>query len=195
VATAVAKLEAATGLDFVDLGDTGAGNDGTPPAGVKAVISFVSAAENSRIANVAGLGGGSYYPPAAGRPAYVANGFVLINESIGYSQGTGPTGLEGLLLHELGHMAGLDHVGDTNEAMYGIMHTLPSAGYGPGDREGLWKLGAAQGCIAGAGSYASQSSALEVDPIRAEQSQDGPAEAGGLTRRTGWTRPSGRWRR
>lgn len=149
---AVAKVEAATGLDLVYQGQTAAGNDGVAPAGSKAVISFVNSSENSRISNVAGLGGGSYYPAWNGRPAYVANGYVLINESYNYSQGTSSSGLEGLLLHEIGHMVGLNHVQTTDEVMYGTMHNLPSGGYGPGDKAGLWHLGAAQGCIAGAGS-------------------------------------------
>lgn len=173
VAKAIAKVEAATGLDFVDLGDTAQGNDGSPPAGVKAVIAFVNAAENPNIANVAGLGGGSYYTPQNGRDAYVADGFVLINESTNYQQGTGPLGLEGLLLHEIGHMVGLDHVMDTREVMYPVMHTLPNGGYGPGDLEGLWYLGAAQRCLnTGASSFGTQSLEDGEGPIRVQQFQD-----------------------
>ena len=154
---AVAKLETATGIDLVNLGDTTVGNNGTPPADAKAVISFVSPSEYPNISGVAGLGGGSYYPPWNGQDPYVASGFVLINETLSYSSGTSSSGLEGLLLHEIGHMIGLDHVATTAEVMYGTMHNLPSAGYGPGDREGLWNLGVAKGCLnSGASSYASQ---------------------------------------
>jgi len=157
VARAVARVEAATGLDLVDLGDTTAGNDRIPPAGVKAVIAFVSPAEAPGIAGAAGLGGGSYYTAWNGYDPYVAQGFVHINETLAYSTGTGPSGLEGLLLHELGHMIGLDHVDTTNEVMCPVMHVLPWGGYGPGDREGLWNLGAAKGCLrTGADAYAGQ---------------------------------------
>jgi len=158
VAKAVAKLEAVSGLDLVDAGETAGGNDRTPPAGTKAVISFVSPAENPSIAGVAGLGGGAYYPPWNGLDAYVAQGFVHINETLTYSEGTGPTGLEGLLLHELGHMVGLDHVESAVEVMYPTMHNLPYAGYGPGDRQGLWSLGVIRGCLnTGASTFAAQS--------------------------------------
>ena len=158
VAKAVAKLEAVSGLDLVDTGETAGGNDRTPPPGTKAVISFVSPAENPSIAGVAGLGGGAYYPPWNGLDAYVAQGFVHINETLTYSEGTGPTGLEGLLLHELGHMVGLDHVDSVAEVMYPTMHNLPYAGYGPGDRQGLWSLGVIRGCLnTGASTFATQS--------------------------------------
>lgn len=157
VARAVAKVEAATGINLVDLGDTTLGNDRIPPTGAKAVIAFVSPAESPAIDGVAGLGGGAYYTPWNGWDAYVAQGFVHINETLNYTQGTGPSGLEGLLLHELGHMVGLDHVASTDEAMYPVMHNLPWAGYGPGDRQGLWNLGAAKGCLTvGAAGYATQ---------------------------------------
>jgi hypothetical protein len=178
---AVARVEAATGIDLVNMGDTNAGNNGVPPNGIDAVIAFVNNSENSSIGNAAGLGGGSYYAPWNGRDAYVARGFVLINETINYSQGLSSTGLEGLLLHEIGHMMGLDHVGSTAEVMYPVMHNIPG-GYGPGDQEGLWLLGAAQGCLnTGASGYSTQSGPGDgtsnpdggPGPITVAQTQDG----------------------
>ncbi len=184
VARAVAKVEAATGINLVDLGDTNLGNDRNPPAGVKAVIAFVSPAESPAIDGVAGLGGGAYYTPWNGWDAYVAQGFVHINETLNYTQGTGPGGLEGLLLHELGHMVGLDHVASTDEAMYPVMHNLPWAGYGPGDRQGMWNLGAAKGCLSvGAAGYATQDlrtpTGLRPDPVAVARDQLNSANSAG----------------
>ncbi len=178
VARAIAKVEAATGIDLVDLGETDLGHNHQPPAGVKAVIAFVSPEESPSISGIAGLGGGAYYTPWNGSDAYVAQGFVHINETLNFTQGTGPNGLEGLLLHELGHMMGLDHVAHTDEAMYPNMHNLPSLGYGPGDREGMWNLGAAKGCLNVAGSAFSTQSrrpseALRPDPIAVTRGQLG----------------------
>lgn len=177
---AVDKVKAATGLDLRYLGTTNEGATGTPPADSRAVIAFVNGSENPRINGVAGLGGGSFYQATASRPAYVTRGYVLINESLAYTQGTGSSGLEGLLLHEIGHMVGLNHVGSTYEVMYGTMHDLPHGGFGPGDREGLYYMGAAQGCIASAGSgYANQSLGQDPSPVTVEQQADrasGPAD-------------------
>ena len=45
-----------------------------------------------------------------------------------------------ILLHELGHLVGLDHVPDEGELMY--PQSITQTTYGPGDREGLARLGA-----------------------------------------------------
>ena len=44
-----------------------------------------------------------------------------------------------VVMHELGHVLGLDHVKDRNELMY---PSVTRMSYGPGDIEGLAKLGA-----------------------------------------------------
>jgi hypothetical protein len=46
-----------------------------------------------------------------------------------------------LLLHELGHTMGLQHVTDTSQAMYPVIGADSPAGYGTGDRTGLAKVG------------------------------------------------------
>jgi matrixin len=53
-----------------------------------------------------------------------------------------------VLLHELGHIMGLDHVKDPNQLMYSGRH--PNFGlqdYGPGDLEGLRRVGEEAGCL------------------------------------------------
>nr|WP_246304049.1 matrixin family metalloprotease [Nocardioides thalensis] len=45
----------------------------------------------------------------------------------------------GVLLHELGHLVGLDHVSDRDELMYADGTFVRD--FGPGDREGLVRLG------------------------------------------------------
>ena len=52
--------------------------------------------------------------------------------------------VKALVLHELGHLVGLDHVEDQRELMYPTMTGLRS--FGPGDRSGLAALGAGR-CI------------------------------------------------
>ncbi len=59
------------------------------------------------------------------------------------SIGVGP-----VLLHELGHAVGLDHVTDTTQLMNGTATAAGPTTYGAGDLTGLWQVGAAQGCTA-----------------------------------------------
>ncbi|MGZ4486217.1 MAG: matrixin family metalloprotease, partial [Nocardioidaceae bacterium] len=53
-----------------------------------------------------------------------------------------------LLLHELGHVVGLEHVGAVTETMYPVIRSRSAASYYAGDRAGLAKLGRSAGCIA-----------------------------------------------
>lgn len=52
----------------------------------------------------------------------------------------------GTILHELGHLVGLDHVEDDGELMY-PRPGLGPATWGPGDLAGLERLGARMGCL------------------------------------------------
>jgi hypothetical protein len=62
----------------------------------------------------------------------------------GFTSG-GSTGT--LLLHELGHAMGLQHVSYPREVMYPVISSLSPGGYTTGDRTGLYRLGAAMGCF------------------------------------------------
>ncbi|HEX2784933.1 MAG TPA: hypothetical protein VHN36_15220 [Ilumatobacteraceae bacterium] len=63
-----------------------------------------------------------------GRPTWAGDGF-------------GP-----VLLHELGHAMGLDHVSDTTQVMRNGSLPTSSNTYGPGDLRGLWLSGAVRSC-------------------------------------------------
>jgi hypothetical protein len=53
-----------------------------------------------------------------------------------------------VLLHELGHIMGLDHVKDPDQLMYSGRHpNFGLRGFGPGDLEGLRRLGVDAGCL------------------------------------------------
>src|SRR3954452_16204652 len=62
----------------------------------------------------------------------------------GFTSG-GSTGI--LLLHELGHAVGLQHVSYQREVMYPVVSSVSPSGYTLGDRSGLLKVGAAMGCF------------------------------------------------
>jgi len=85
--------------------------------------------------------------------AAVGRGFVVINAAHNprYKSGFGAGVTRGaLLLHELGHALGLDHVGSTNELMYPTMLRREHSNYKAGDSQGLVKVGRRLGCIPGA---------------------------------------------
>jgi hypothetical protein len=74
------------------------------------------------------------------------SGWVAINADDPNPPGFSVPGQQGpVILHELGHLMGLGHVRTAGELMH------PSGGgvvdFGPGDREGLRRLGAEGGCI------------------------------------------------
>ena len=96
---------------------------------------------------------GDEYFAAVARPlgppngqAQFVSGWVVVNAADPNPPGWGSPGSQGpTVLHELGHIVGLDHVSSNYELME------PSGGYvtefGPGDRAGLERLGRDQGCL------------------------------------------------
>ncbi|MCZ3387474.1 MAG: matrixin family metalloprotease [Actinomycetia bacterium] len=85
--------------------------------------------------------------------AAIGRGFVVINSGHNstYTAGFGSGVTRGaLLLHEIGHAVGLDHVGTTSEIMYPTMLERSFSKYKDGDRNGLSRVGKPLGCIAGA---------------------------------------------
>jgi hypothetical protein len=75
------------------------------------------------------------------------SGFVLLTPSDSLRPGFGPGLTVGnVLLHEISHLVGLDHVEDTHEVMQARLDRSTPDGFGPGDRRGLWELGASRGC-------------------------------------------------
>ena len=58
----------------------------------------------------------------------------------GPSQGQERANLQAIVDHEFGHLVGLDHVDDPGELMAEV--NIGRTSYGPGDLEGLARLGA-----------------------------------------------------
>ena len=160
--TAVRQLATATGFKFVYKGQTvevpRMGSTATQTAEI--VIAYATPAKtNYNLAgNVLGMGGLSYSwasRTAGGKSTYTVaaqRGWVVIDTpdmlrltKAGFGTGTRRTNL---LLHELGHAAGLQHVDDTRQQMYPTLTTRSPQGFAPtGDRIGLAKIGRGAGCI------------------------------------------------
>jgi Matrixin len=100
----------------------------------------------------AGLGGYAYkywgttgsYQVATGR------GYVILDAAQRgkFVNGFGSGATRGaLLLHEIGHVAGLKHVSTTSDLMYGTIISRSTTAYSADDKTGLYKLGKSAGCI------------------------------------------------
>lgn len=94
----------------------------------------------------AGVATNSYAANDAGRLVYVT-GIVVMNASHELSPGFGAGRTWGkVILHELGHVVGLDHVEDPAEVMNPSLVSSP-ANWGVGDLAGLRRLGSLAGCV------------------------------------------------
>jgi len=142
---ALARASAATGLTFEDDGST----DKRPftaqfvPIGTDrpVIIGWATAAEFPDLAgDIAGLGGGAAEEGVLGRRYYVTGGVALDTDvftaaEVANRQQT----LEAIVLHEIAHVVGLNHVNEPTELMAAT--NSGQIDFGPGDREGLARLG------------------------------------------------------
>lgn len=152
---AVMRVEAATGLKFAFEGDT------TEPAAfgrsliqperygerlVPVIIGWSSAdATPELLGSVTGLGGSSSVTGAYGDDRYLTSGVVILDAPDLLDLAETPNGRAlalTVIMHEIAHVVGLDHVNDPTELMNATNTSL--ADWGPGDRAGL--------ALAGAGS-------------------------------------------
>jgi len=147
VRDAVAQVRAATGLDIVITGVFGGHapnwNFEAAPVHPDDPIS-VSWQDGAAIAqltdHVAGVGGSRIIPGRNGSRHLGAGTVALSREYYALLTERRDRGRElAVLLHELGHVFGLAHVGSRNELMY--KDVTDRSSYGPGDLEGLRLLG------------------------------------------------------
>ena len=158
------RLEAATGIHFEYTGTTTIVPSGSVWSEnmktAEIVVAWVRPSGStllSRDANgnkVAATGGYAYktwaYP---GQPwnGVIGRGFVVVNQAQQYvfKAGFGPGVTRGnLLLHELGHVVGLNHTDAVSQLMYPVIVSRASTGYRAGDLAGLHLVGSGAGCVA-----------------------------------------------
>ncbi|WP_457206650.1 matrixin family metalloprotease [Nocardioides sp. P5_C9_2] len=143
---AVESTSRASGLEFDYQGESdarpGSYDDGflagdPPPV----LVAWAAPAEVPDLeGDVVGLGGSASYDVRPGLRQYATGVLTLDRDQFdvsGWIPGAREP-LEAVVLHELGHLVGLAHVDDTGELMH---PTNTRTTYGPGDLEGLARLG------------------------------------------------------
>jgi len=145
VTEALRRASAATGLSFTDEGDT---DDRPFPGGTRlfgrpepVVIGWGDEGEYPDLAGtVAGVGGAVAERDRAGRLRFVSGSVVLdVDAFTPTAVAEQPRVMEAIVLHEVAHVIGLGHVSEPMELMYA--DNTGQVELGPGDREGLARLG------------------------------------------------------
>ena len=154
VKQAFRKIHAATGFDFVRLGSTtkvpfSSGPDSSQHLDYGLVIAWSTPRRVPGLGgSTAGLGGSTAQRVGDDPWRYVYGGAVfdatlsLPVKGFGRGKSTGA-----LLLHEIAHALGLDHVQARTQIMYPSQQSRFRGRYEAGDLNGLHKVGAAQGCF------------------------------------------------
>lgn len=142
---AIARTSAATGLTFEDEGAT----DRRPfteqlvPIGTDrpVIIGWATPAEFPELSgDIAGIGGGAAEEGVLGRRYYVTGGVALDTDVFTDAAIANQTRtMEAIVLHEIAHVVGLNHVNEPTELMAAA--NSGQIDFGPGDREGLARLG------------------------------------------------------
>lgn len=138
----VSAVRNATGLDLQFVGKTPYGLDtSVPPNAVYANAVWAFSDKNASPSYINDGGSVGYGGPSWSGDTIVEGG-AIFDASI-----TDLKLLREVILHELGHAMGLGHVNDTTQVMNpSVTGNTFLTNYSNGDREGLWLLGAAQGC-------------------------------------------------
>jgi hypothetical protein len=151
---AVARIHAATGLEFVYAGKTKQTPRFQGVKGTDVIVGWLGRRAFARkYGNIVGVGGASYSPgwklPGGASVSRAVRGGVVLNarwkSNLSNGFGRGYTWGE-VLMHELGHVIGLDHVGNDKQLMYDTV-TPGAARFGAGDLTGFRKIGDSGGCL------------------------------------------------
>jgi len=156
VQSAVANLSTATGLKFVNDGTTTETPDKqrdvylpkrySPNRWAPVLIAWSDEQEFPGLAGyVAGIGGPSSVYATSGKAVYVSGLVVLDREQLSSATTPDRTMAQAVILHELGHLAGLDHTADRNQIMFSESQ-FNVRDYADGDRRGLALMGT-QACV------------------------------------------------
>lgn len=148
---AVAEVSAATGLRFISDGTTAeAPSDERKPyqpdrygnRWAPVLIAWSTPAESPHLeGKVAGVGGSARVQASGSRSAFVTGRVVLDTPDLTaiMQRPNGPLQVRAIIMHELGHVVGLDHVNDPKQLMNAENSGV--LGFAEGDRAGLAVVG------------------------------------------------------
>ncbi len=144
VARSIDHVGSATGLEIVYAGETDNRDVEQVDRSQATVLVMWATAEDFPVleGQVAGVGGSSVVQRPSGRREFVGGRIVLDQDAFGTYGGGGLQIAvdQAVVDHEFGHVVGLDHVDDPGELMAPTTDGR-QLGWGPGDREGLARLG------------------------------------------------------
>lgn len=106
-------------------------------------------------------------PDGVAHPTQIVSGYTVFANTPTLTAGFGPASYATrgrMLLHELGHIAGLMHTTDPNQVMYPIVDGRAGT-YAAGDRAGLTQVGATAGCIGPAAPSTAAGSSAATAPL------------------------------
>lgn len=153
VKRAFGQVHAATGIRFKALGSTTkipftTKADSTQHLDSGLVVAWATPRQVPGLrGSTAGIGGSTAQRVGNGPWRYVYGGVAVdAGARLKPGFGTGQT-LGALLLHEIGHAMGLDHVTATSQIMYPSLRSTFRGRYEAGDLAGLHALGAEKGCL------------------------------------------------
>jgi hypothetical protein len=155
---AVARVETATGLHFIDDGATTEAPDkNRPPYQPKryddsrwapVLVAWSDETSFPSLAGyIAGIGGAQAVAGSDGRFMYATGLVVLDRDQMSESALPDRGEARAIVLHEFGHLVGLDHTSDRNQIMFSEGQ-FNVRDYGDGDLRGLARLGT-QACFPG----------------------------------------------
>ena len=144
VDTAIQHTSDATGLKLERVGLTDARDTTTSTVGIArrspVLVMWADDHEVPALAgDVAGIGGSAAVETDTGRWRYVTGRVVLDRDVFATFTPAERRFAQAIIDHEFGHLVGLAHVHDPGELMYD--DNIGRTTYGPGDREGLARLG------------------------------------------------------
>jgi hypothetical protein len=149
IAEAVERVEAATGLVLLPAGDTTfmpteQNRTPTAPADGQLVIALGDEVQTDLLPGAVVGRAWIAFPPSSA--ALVAASVVVDMGDIDGNLPWSGVGAGPVLMHELGHAVGLNHVNDATQLMNAAASPTGPRTFGAGDLTGLWQLGAAAGC-------------------------------------------------